>query len=167
VETYEGKVKHVFRDYPLGFHQWAQKAAEASECADDQGKFWEYHDLLFEKQSSLNQTLQSEGLTGVLSAFKSEAAALGLNTATFDDCLDSGKYTSEVQKDLQDGQTYGVGGTPAFFINGRPVSGAIPFEDWLDQQGQPQPGFQTIIDEALAAAEAGAAVPTVPARSGG
>jgi len=100
--------------------------------------------------------LQLEGLTGVLSAFKSEAAALGLDTATFDDCLDSGKHASEVQKDLQDGQTYGVGGTPAFFINGQLVSGAQPFAV-----------FQQVIDAAIAKAEAGAAVPTVPARTGG
>ena len=111
--------------------------------------------------------MQTEGLTGVVSVFKSEAADLGLDTATFDDCLDSGKHTSEVQKDLQDGQTYGVGGTPAFFINGRLVSGAQPFEDWTDQQGQLQSGFQTIIDEALAAAEASSAAPDVPRRTGG
>jgi len=111
--------------------------------------------------------LQSEGLTGVLSTFKSYAADLGLDTATFDDCLDSGKHISEVQKDLQDGQTYGVGGTPAFFINGRLVSGAIPFEDYQGSTGAMEPGFKSIIDAALAAAEAGAAVPDVPARSGG
>jgi len=148
-------VKHVFRDYPLGFHQWAQKAAEASECADDQGKYWEYHDVLFAKQNSFNQTLQSEGLTGVLSAFKSEAAALGLDTATFDDCLDSGKHASEVQKDFQDGQAYGVSGTPAFFINGQLVSGAQPFAV-----------FQQVIDAALEEGEPGSALPTVPSAGG-
>jgi len=111
--------------------------------------------------------LQSEGLTGVVSAFKSEAADLGLDTATFDDCLDSGKHTSEVQKDFQDGQTYGVGGTPAFFINGQLVSGAIPFEDYMGPTGEMQPGFKTIIDAVLAEAEAGAAAPTVPQRTGG
>ena len=111
--------------------------------------------------------MQSEGLTGVVSAFKSEAAALGLDTATFDDCLDSGKHTSEVQKDFQDGQTYGVGGTPAFFINGQLVSGAIPFEDYQGATGAMEPGFKSIIDAALAAAEAGAAIPDVPSGTGG
>jgi protein-disulfide isomerase len=136
-------VKYVFRDYPLSFHQWAQKAAEACECADDQGKYWEYHDLVFENQTPLNQTLQTEGLEGVLSTFKSYAADLGLDTATFDDCLDSGKHTSEVQNDIREGESYGVGGTPAFFINGRLVSGAQPFSV-----------FQQVIDAALEEAEA-------------
>jgi len=111
--------------------------------------------------------LQSEGLTGVLSTFKSYAADLGLDTATFDDCLDSGKHASEVQKDMQDGQAYGVSGTPAFFINGQLVSGAIPFEDYQGATGAMEPGFKSIIDAALAAAEAGAAIPDVPRRTGG
>lgn len=149
-------MQYVFRDFPLSFHQYAEKAAEAAECADDQGKYWEYHDLLFENQTALSQTLTSEGLEGVLSIFKSYAADLGLDTATFDDCLDSGKQTSEVQKDIQDGQTYGVGGTPAFFINGQLVSGAQPFSV-----------FQQVIDAALAEAEASSAVPAVPSGTGG
>jgi protein-disulfide isomerase len=136
-------VKYVFRDYPLSFHQYAEKAAEAADCADEQGKYWEYHDLLFENQTAQNATLQTDGLEGVLSAFKSYAADLGLDTATFDDCLDSGKYTSEVQNDIQDGQAYGVSGTPAFFINGQLVSGAQPFSV-----------FQQVIDAALEKAEA-------------
>jgi protein-disulfide isomerase len=100
--------------------------------------------------------LASEGLTGVLNAFKSYAADLGLDTATFDDCLDSGKNTAEVQKDIQDGQAYGVGGTPAFFINGQLVSGAQPFAN-----------FKAVIDAALQKAEGGAAVPTVATPTGG
>lgn len=135
-------------------HPNAQKAAEATECADDQGKFWEYHDLLFANQSALD-----------VASLKGYAAQLGLDTGTFDDCLDTGKNASEVQKDLQDGQSYGVGGTPAFFINGRLVSGAIPFEDYTTQQG-PQPGFRTIINEALEEAEGSSAAPTAPSSSG-
>jgi len=122
-------------------HPNAQKAAEASECADDQGKFWEYHDLLFANQSALD-----------VASLKSYAAQLGLDTATFDQCLDGGEKTAEWQKDEQDGTSYGVSGTPAFFINGRVVSGAIPFEDYQDSSGATQPGFKSIIDQALAAA---------------
>jgi protein-disulfide isomerase len=136
-------------------HPNAQKAAEATECADDQGKFWEYHDLLFANQNALD-----------VASLKSYAAQLGLDTATFDECLDAGEQAAEVQKDLQDGQSYGVGGTPSFFINGRVVSGAIPFEDYVTQQG-PADGFQTIIDAALEEAEASSAVPTVTSGSGG
>jgi len=125
-------------------HPNAQKAAEATECADDQSKFWEYHDLLFANQSALD-----------VASLKSYAAQLSLDTATFDQCLDAGEKTAEVQKDQQDGTSYGVGGTPAFFINGRLVSGAIPFADYQDRNGATQPGFKSIIEQALAAAGGG------------
>jgi len=124
-------------------HPNAQKAAEASECADDQGKFWDYHDLLFANQSALD-----------VASLKGYAAQLGLDTATFNQCLDTGKQTAEWQKDEQDGTSYGVSGTPAFFINGRMVTGAIPFEDYQDRSGATQPGFKSIIDAALEQAEA-------------
>jgi protein-disulfide isomerase len=122
-------------------HPNAQKAAEATECADDQGKFWEYQDLLFANQSALD-----------VASLKSYAAQLGLDTATFNDCLDTGKQTAEWQKDEQDGASYGVTGTPSFFINGRTVTGAIPFADYQGSTGATQPGFKSLIDAALAAA---------------
>lgn len=114
-----GKAKLVFRDFPLSFHENAQKAAEAAECADEQGKFWEYHDLLFERQSEWSNI----GIT----KFKEYAQELGLNTKTFNQCLDSGEMASEVKKDLQDGKSYGISGTPAFLINGELLVGAQPF----------------------------------------
>ena len=133
----------MYRDFPLtSIHQYAQKAAEASECADDQGKFWEYHDLIFANQSAID-----------VDSLKGYAEQLGLDTATFNDCLDSGKQTAEVEKDTQDAQSYGAGGTPAFFINGKFVSGALPFEDYPDQSGATQPGFKSTIDAALEEAE--------------
>ncbi|MDP2948899.1 MAG: DsbA family protein [Chloroflexota bacterium] len=144
-QTYEGKVKFVYRDFPLArMHEYAQKAAEASECADDQGKYWEYHDLLFQNFTNLTQQLGAQGLDGVLSTFKGYASQLGLDTAAFNDCLDSGKYASEVEKDYNDGVAAGVTGTPSFFINGVNVSGA-----------QPLASFKTIIDAALQKAEGG------------
>ncbi|MBS3128389.1 DsbA family protein [Candidatus Woesearchaeota archaeon] len=114
VET--GKVKFVYRDYPLSFHPQAQKAAEAAECAGDQGKYWEMHDKLFENQQSLS-----------VENHKKWAAELGLNSATFNDCLDSGKNAEEVQKDSQDGNAAGVSGTPTFYINGQELVGAVPY----------------------------------------
>ena len=111
-----GKVKLVYRDFPLGFHQYAQKAAEAAECADEQGKFWEFHNKIFENQ----QQLSSDNL-------KQWASKLGLDTNKFNGCLDSGKMTSEVQKDLKDGSAAGISGTPGFVINGKLISGAQPF----------------------------------------
>lgn len=114
-----GKVKFVYRDFPLSFHANAQKAAEAAECAAEQNKFWEMHDKLFE-----------EGVKGGVDSFKQFASELGLDTAEFNDCLDSDKMTSEVKKDFADGQKAGVSGTPAFFINGISLSGAQPFESF-------------------------------------
>lgn len=133
------------RDFPLpaSMHPNAEKAAEAAECAHDQDKFWEFHDTMYANQSALD-----------VDSLKGYAAQLGLDTATFDACLDGDEKVAEVAKDEQDGTSYGVSGTPAFFINGRLVTGALPFEDYLDQEGQTQPGFQTIISEALASSEA-------------
>ena len=122
-----GKVKLVFRDFPLSFHQNAQKAAEAAECADDQGKFWEMHDAIFENQQSLS-----------ISSLKQWAGQIGLDTGEFNSCLDSGKHSEEVQSDFREGATYGVSGTPSFFINGIQLVGAQPFS-----------AFKQIIDSEL------------------
>ncbi|HLD07246.1 MAG TPA: DsbA family protein [Candidatus Nanoarchaeia archaeon] len=112
-----GKVRFVYRDFPLtSIHPQAQKAAEASECADEQGKFWEYHDQIF-----LNQQLMS------IDSYKAWAQELGLDSKKFSDCLDSGKYASEVSNDLNDGAAAGGRGTPYFLVGNTPVSGAVPF----------------------------------------
>jgi len=127
-----GKVKYVTRDYPLSFHPFAQKAAEATECAEDQGKFWEMHDKLFANQTALD-----------IPSLKTYAGSLGLNQATFDSCLDGGTHAAEVQKDLADGQAAGISGTPGFWVIGKDgkgeiISGAVPFAN-----------FQTAIDRRL------------------
>lgn len=111
-----GKVKFVYRDFPLSFHPNAQKAAEAGECANEQGKFWEMHDMIFENQSAI-----------AVANLKTYAANLGLNTGQFNSCLDSGKYADEVASDVADGTAAGVSGTPTFFINGQILVGAQPF----------------------------------------
>lgn len=112
-----GKVKFVYRDFPLSsIHPSAQKAAEAAECAGEQEKYWEMHDKVFANQQAID-----------VASLKAYAQQIGLDTAKFNDCLDSGKMTAEVQKDFSDGQAAGVSGTPAFFINGKLVSGAQPF----------------------------------------
>jgi protein-disulfide isomerase len=111
-----GKVRLVYRDFPLDIHQNAQKAAEASKCADEQGKYWEYHNMLFDNQQALD-----------ISSLMLYAKELKLNENTFNDCLNTGKMTSRVQKDLNDGLDYGVSGTPSFFINGIELVGAQPY----------------------------------------
>jgi len=128
-EKYGDKVRLVFRDFPLvQIHRDAAKAAEAGECAHEQGKFWEMHDKLFANQSKLQ-----------VEAMKQTATEIGLDAAKFNQCMDSSKYAAEVQKDVDEGSRYGVTGTPAFFINGRMLSGAQPLE-----------AFTEMIDEELA-----------------
>tara|TARA_Y100000310_G_scaffold333613_1_gene411513 strand:+ start:225 stop:1298 length:1074 start_codon:yes stop_codon:yes gene_type:complete len=112
----QGKIKFVYRDFPLSNHPFAQKAAEASECAEEQGKFWEYHDMLFENYSALD-----------VDSLKQYAVDLELDADAFNECLDSGQMADEVAKDFADGSAYGVSGTPAFFVNGVLVSGAQSF----------------------------------------
>jgi len=129
-DAYGDDVVMAYRHFPLSFHESAQKAAEASECAADQGRFWEMHDQIY--------TDQGNGTMGV-DQFKKDAKNLGLNTSKFNDCLDSGKYVEEVNKDLSDGVTFGVQGTPGNFINGQAISGAVPFAQ-----------FKAIIDATLA-----------------
>ncbi len=127
-----GKVKFVYRDFPLSFHQNAQKAAEGAECAGEQGKYFEMHNKMFDKS-------QADGTGIAVADLKTYAKELSLDTAKFNDCLDSGKMASEVQKDMADGAAAGVQGTPGFFVNGVEVSGAQPFSV-----------FQQVIEAALA-----------------
>jgi protein-disulfide isomerase len=129
---YEGRVNLAFRDFPLReIHPNAQTAAEASRCAGEQGKLWEYHDLLFSDLSKLNQA-----------GFTEHARKLGLEMARFDSCLSSGKYKAQVEEDLQAGAEAGISGAPAFFINGVLLSGAQPLSE-----------FERLIDAELAAME--------------
>lgn len=125
-----GKVKFAFRHFAfLGDEStWA---AEASECANEQGKFWEYHDYLYK-----NQGPEQSG-TFAKDKLKGFAQALSLDTAKFNSCLDSGKYAKNVTDDLAAGQKAGVNGTPTTFVNGQTVVGAQPYSAFkaiLDQE---------------------------------
>lgn len=128
LKDYGDKVSLEYRHYPLPFHKNAQKAAEASECAAAQGKFWEFHDKAFDNQSALS-----------LSALKQWAAELGLNKNKFNTCLDEGTFAAKVQAQFQEGDAKGVNGTPATFINGELLVGAQPYAQ-----------FKQAIDAALA-----------------
>jgi protein-disulfide isomerase len=127
LQTYGDRIRFVYRHYPLPGHPNARPAAEASACAAEQGKFWPYHDRLFAQPSKLSDA-----------DLKQHAAQLGLDTAKFNACVDSRKYSAQVEADVRDGNAAGVNGTPAFFINGRMLSGAQPFD-----------AFKRIIDEEL------------------
>jgi protein-disulfide isomerase len=128
MSTYAGKVRLVYRQFPLNFHPHAAKAAEASLCASDQGKFWEYHDVLFKNQKKLDPT-----------DLKAHASEVGLDAQKFGQCLESGDKKKAVDADQQAGLAAGVGGTPAFFINGIFLNGAQPIEE-----------FKKVIDGELA-----------------
>jgi protein-disulfide isomerase len=124
IET--GKVKMIYRDFPLPFHPQAMPAALAANCAKEQGKFWLYHDELFKNQEKLNSL-----------DYVKLAQDLGLNTETFKSCFENKKYLQKIQKDYGGGQSIGVNGTPTFFINGKQIVGAQPysaFEQIIEQE---------------------------------
>ena len=127
-KKYAGKVRLVFKDFPLPNHAQAPKAAEAAHCAGEQSKYWELHDRLFANQQQLQ-----------IADLKKYAGEVGLDQANFDQCLDSGKHAANVQADVDLGSQMGVQSTPTVYINGRIVTGA-----------QPAAVFESIIDEELA-----------------
>jgi protein-disulfide isomerase len=127
LRTYGDRIRFVYRHYPLPGHPNARPAAEASACAAEQGKFWPFHDRLFANPTKLGDA-----------DLKQAAAELGLNTPQFNSCVDTHKFRAQVDADLKAGEEAGVNGTPAFFINGRSVSGAQPFDV-----------FKKVIDEEL------------------
>lgn len=118
-----GKVKFVYRDFAF-LGEESEWAGIAAECSHEQGKFWEYHDYLFNHQQGENGGAFSKA------NLKRFAGAVGLDTAAFGACLDSDKYLDEVRKDSSDGRSLGVSGTPTNFINGKAVVGALPFEEF-------------------------------------
>ena len=116
-DKYKGKVRIAFKHLPLPFHDKAQLAAEASMAANEQGKFWEYHDKLFANQQALDRP-----------SLEKYAQELGLNMAKFKAALDSGKYKKKVEDDAKQGAAVGASGTPTFFVNGKKLVGAQPFD---------------------------------------
>ncbi len=127
LSEYKDRIRLVYRHFPLdSIHQEARPAANASECAAEQGKFWEYHDKLFENQAKLSA-----------SYYPQLATELKLNTGKFNDCLSKKKYESKIDADYQSGIDAGVRGTPHSLVNGAAVSGAVPYEQLksiIDQQ---------------------------------
>jgi protein-disulfide isomerase len=124
---YPGRVNVVYRDFPGPTHSHASQAAEAARCAGEQGKFWEYHDLLFERQKP------NAGWD-----FSALAKEIGLEHSGFVACLGAGRYRDTVSKDLREGLRLGISSTPTYFVNGRPLVGLHSVAD-----------FQAVIDRLL------------------
>jgi protein-disulfide isomerase len=129
LNTYGDRVHLVYRQFPLPNHPNARPAAEAAACAAEQGGFWPYHDRLFTNQSQLNDA-----------DLKQHAAQLGLDTTKFNACFDAKKYKKDIDDDIAAATAAGINGTPAFYINGRELDGAQPFN-----------AFKQVIDEELQA----------------
>jgi protein-disulfide isomerase len=121
LSEYKDKVRFIYLDYPLPFHQMAMPASQAVHCAEDQGKFWEYHTNLFEVAGDLSKADLSK-----------RATDLGLDSAAFEACTTANKHESLIKTNFDDGAALGVTGTPAFFINGRMLVGAQPIEQFRD-----------------------------------
>ncbi len=118
---YGGRVKLSYRDFPMrSLHPQAEIAAEGGRCAEEQGRFWEYYDALFDSPATLDEA-----------GLEATAQKLGLNEKEFHSCLTSGKFKAEIERDVMEGTRAGVAGTPGFFINGEFVNGAQPEADFV------------------------------------
>jgi len=136
IEEFGEKITVEYRHFPLNFHAQAIPAALASECADEQGKFWEMHDKLFadNKDGLMNTEIYQE-----------DAKELGLNASKFNKCLESEKYKDKVLAQMAEGEKAGVAGVPASFVNAEKVDGAVPFADFKHSDGQDGEGMKNII----------------------
>ena len=140
-EEYGDKLSIAYKDFPLPMHKRSQKAAEASRCAGEQGKYWEYHDVLY-----YSRMLDINDL-------KKHAQVLKLDEASFAKCLDDGKEAEAVKKDLEEGKKMGLPGTPSFFVNGHYFHGAVDYstlKEMVDQQLPARPSPQAIAQTAAA-----------------
>ncbi|MBS3103924.1 DsbA family protein, partial [Candidatus Woesearchaeota archaeon] len=134
-----GKIRFVYRDFPLSsIHPQATPAAEAAECADEQGMFWEFHNKLFENQDSLSAD-----------NYKAWAEELGMDTSLFNNCINSRKYQAEVQSDFSAGTSAGVSGTPGFLVGVIQADGKTVIGQSV-RGAQPYSAFEAVIEEELA-----------------
>ncbi len=132
IKDYSGRILFAYKNFPLEFHAQAQNAALSAECANEQGKFEAYSGRLFNLQDDWGKSQGTQ-------KFKTYALQTGLNTAQFNQCLDDKKYQDKINKDIEEGKSFGISGTPSIFINDQFKNGAISYED-----------IKKVIDEELA-----------------
>jgi len=121
-DAYKDQIRLVFKDFPLERHKGAKLAAEAAHCAEAQGKFWEYQDMVFKSEEKPDRAM-----------LKRYAERLGLDPTAFEQCLDSGRYRSQVEDDIQAGRHIGMSATPTFVINGKMFSGALSYDEFKQE----------------------------------
>ncbi len=143
-EYFNEKVVIAFRHFPLISHPNALDAAMASECAAEQGKFWEMYDELFINNKDGDMSKEQ---------FKQNAIELDLDQAKFNQCLETEKYKNKIQSQILEGRNFGVTGTPGSFLNRMPLPGAYPFEDFVGSDGREREGLKKIIEKQLSKTE--------------
>ncbi len=139
-QEYDNQVVVAFRHYPLSFHANAKPAASASECAAEQGKFWEMYRLLFADNKSGKFYPEQ---------FVLNASSIGLDMVKFRQCFEQDKYQDKIIDSILEAKSFGVSGAPANFINDIPYPGAYPLDDFIDSQGLSRKGLRTIINEII------------------
>jgi protein-disulfide isomerase len=137
-EEFADKVVIAYRHYFISSHRNSLTAALASECASEQGKFWEMNDLLY--QDAANNLMDVE-------QYKKDVEALAMDVAKFTDCLDKEKYKDKIAKDIGEAKESGIIGTPSTYVNGIYISGARPYEAYTDQAGETKEGMKSIIEK--------------------
>lgn len=139
-EHFGDQIVIAFRHFPLSFHPLAMPAALSSECAAEQGKFWQMYDRLFADNMDKKMNILQ---------FKQDAVDIGLDAAQFNQCLDQEEYKDKIFAQMAEGKLAGVNGTPGNFVNGQSLPGAYPFEDFTDREGKERKGMKSIIERQL------------------
>lgn len=139
-QEFGDKAVIAFRHFPLAIHTNAMSAALASECAAEQGKFWEMHDRLF-------KDYEEEKMNA--GQYKKDAAELKLDQDKFSKCFGAEKYKDKINAQMEEGKKAGAGGVPTYFVNGRPIAGAVPFDDYTASDGIKEKGMKSIIEKSI------------------
>jgi protein-disulfide isomerase len=121
-DAYGDRIRWIYKDFPLEMHKGAKKAAMAAHCAEEQGRFWEYQDMVYNSEEEPDADL-----------LKKYASSLGLDGEQFQQCLNNGRYVPQIKEDIQTGKEVGICATPTFIINGKMLTGSLSFEEFKEE----------------------------------